>query len=117
VAAGLKGIAGHFGVAMQDFSKQNAVESDMEWLKQTIREKGPVVLLVWYPTLGFNNSFNGPFNHWIAITGYSDNKFYLNDPLWITENKGANREVSQAVLLKACQNTQSSTHFTGIHPA
>src|SRR6185369_15624308 len=106
-----------FGVALQDFSKQAATESDIEGLKQIIKDKGPVILLVWYPTLGFNNPANGPFNHWIVVTGYSDNKFYINDPLWTTENKGANKEVSQATLLKACQSTNSSVHFTGLYPA
>lgn len=113
----LRMIADAFGAKMTDFAKTQALSSDMDWLRETLRTKGPVILLVWYPSLGFSNTANGPFNHWVVITGYADDKFFMNDPLWTTENKGANRQVSAATLLKATQSTNASTHFMGLHPA
>ena len=71
-----------------------------------LKDNRPVILLVWYLSLKFNNSHNGPFNHWVVVTGFKNDNFYLNDTLWLTEKEGAGRIVSSATLLEAAGDTQ-----------
>lgn len=66
----------------------------------------PVILLVQYASLGFNNPSGGTFLHWIVLTGFNGDTIYVNDPLWLTERSGAGRKISRSTLLKACVDTK-----------
>jgi uncharacterized protein YvpB len=118
-AAQLEALGKHYyDGSVKQFAQQTINDADMDTLKQMLREKGPVIILVWYPSLSFNNPSNGSFNHWVVITGHRDDTFFINDPLWLTENKGVNRAITRATLLNACRDVRNSNDkFTGIHPA
>jgi uncharacterized protein YvpB len=92
------------------FAAKPAALDNLHGLKTTLLNDKPVILLVWYPSLNFNNRASGPFSHWIVITGYKGDTFYLNDPLWLTENRGAGRTIDIKTLLKACQDTNNGLY-------
>jgi len=116
-SSNLVDMVNHVGQNFTRYSERTATLASMQTLKTILREKGPVISLVWYPSLGFSNPSNGNFNHWVVITGFSDNTFYINDPLWTTENRGGNRPVPLNRLLGAFQATNSTNKFVGVHPA
>jgi hypothetical protein len=84
--------------------KQNPSNKLTE-IRNSLAKDKLAILLVWYPSLGFNNKANGNFNHWIVVTGYSGDNFYINDPLWTTENQGAAKSISFERLLKAATDS------------
>jgi hypothetical protein len=84
--------------------KQNPSNKLTE-IRNSLAKDKLAILLVWYPSLGFNNKANGNFNHWIVVTGYSGDNFYINDPLWTTENQGAGKSISFDRLLLAATDT------------
>lgn len=88
------------------FVEQSTMDN-LNKIKDRIRNDKPTVLLVWYPALSFNNpsAGNPNFNHWVIVTGFKDNTFYINDPLWTSESGGAQKAVSAEVLLGATQRT------------
>lgn len=104
-------IGNHFGGNFARHATRTATMESMTWLKNTLRKNKPVIVLVWYPSLGFNNPSNGMFNHWIVVTGFQGSTFYVNDPLWVAENRGAERAVSQRRLLASFQTTNSTNKF------
>lgn len=88
------------------FQLKKADAAGLDEIRNMLKDNRPVILLVWYLSLKFNNSHNGPFNHWVVVTGFKNDNFYLNDPLWLTEKEGAGRIVSSATLLDAAGDTQ-----------
>jgi len=87
------------------FSLGQASATNFQTLQDKLKADRPVTLLVWYPSLQFNNPSSGSFNHWITLTGFSGNTIYVNDPLWTTENAGAGRTIDRDRLLTACAKT------------
>ncbi len=92
-------------LVMKLFNNNPATLAGLEALKINIQADQPVLLLVWYPSLNFNNPENGPFNHWLVLTGFIGDTFVVNDPLWVAENQGAGRLIDINTLLKACHDT------------
>ncbi|MEL7434666.1 MAG: C39 family peptidase [Chloroflexota bacterium] len=113
----LVSIANHYDGNFVRYVTPKADASSMTWLKDTLRQNKPVIVLAWYPSLGFNNPSNGMFNHWIVVTGFEGDTFYVNDPLWVSETQGADRPVSYYNLLSAFQTTNSSNKFVAVYPA
>ena len=90
---------------LRTFQRENPSESDFDILKSRVKSKNPVILLVRYSSLRFNNPSGGNFLHWLVMVGYSGNAIYVHDPLWVTESSGAARSISQDQLYKACVNS------------
>lgn len=88
------------------FNMNTASIDNFASIKSWLMDNRPVILLVWYPSLQFNdNPANGNFNHWVTLVGFSDNIVYLHDPLWTSESSGARREIAAQTLLQACTDT------------
>jgi uncharacterized protein YvpB len=97
-------------LTLTPFAINPANLNSMQSLRDSIKNNKPVILLVWYPSLKFHNPSNGAFSHWIVVTGYKGDTFYINDPLWLTENQGAGRTIDSTTLLKACQDTNEGLY-------
>lgn len=87
---------------LQTFQREGPVASDFDILKNRVKAKHPVILLVRYSSLRFVNPSGGNFLHWLVMVGYTGNIIYVHDPLWATESSGAGRAISQDQLFKAC---------------
>lgn len=96
-------------LSLTDFGMP-ATTLNLEGLQDRLKDDQPVTVLVWYPSLGFNNPSSGNFNHWVVLTGYTGDVFYLNDPLWTTENAGAMKAITRDSLLAACDDSGSGLY-------
>lgn len=99
----------HGQLTLTDFGMP-ATSLNLDGLQDKLENNRPVTLLVWYPSLGFNNPSSGNFNHWVVLTGYAGDVFYINDPLWTTENAGARKAVTRQTLLAACEDSGSGLY-------
>lgn len=79
-------------------------------IRAHLQNNEPVILLVRYSSLNFGNpsAGDGFFDHWVVITGFSGDTFYLNDPLWPSPSSGAAKEIHIDVLLQACKDTKTA---------
>ena len=87
---------------LRTFQREEPVASDFEILKNRVKARHPVILLVRYSSLKFSNPSGGNFLHWLVVVGYTGNILYVHDPLWATESAGAGRTISQEQFYQAC---------------
>ena len=72
-------------------------------IKRILSDHSPLILLVdSHYTLKVRGAFNPPHQpHWVVITGYEDDKFYVNDPIHETGLKPGKTMIEANVLRKA----------------
>jgi hypothetical protein len=105
----LQKLAAEHKLTLAPFTRPSTAAS-LETIRASIRQNRPTILLVWYPSLKFRNPANGPFNHWVVVTGFQGSTFYLNDPLWVASRDGARRPIQADVLLNACGRTSMGVY-------
>jgi uncharacterized protein YvpB len=87
-AAALKGLAAlsSFGLAL-DTTPVERTTSSIASLRKLIAAGRPVILLVNYGDLDLIDHLQSGRNqglHWLVLTGYDEDTFYVNDPLWLS---------------------------------
>jgi uncharacterized protein YvpB len=85
----LQGLAWRFGLALT-LQPIKANKSSMESIRGFIDQGKPAIVLVNYLDLKLPNSLASPPHadpglHWLVIRGYDQDRFLLNDPLWVEE--------------------------------
>ena len=105
--AQLKSIAKEYGVELESKYQHRPPKDVIDIIKQTLKNNGPVILLVQYEHLGITNptSGGGRFAHWVVVTGYEGDIIFVNDPLWTSPTYGRNLAVKADNLSKAISAT------------
>jgi uncharacterized protein YvpB len=87
-------IAHHFGLTLTINALGKTVSSLQNGLNKLLAKGKPVIILVNYLDLGFDNMVakKDPGLHWLVVIGSEGgDTFYVNDPLWVSwdrQNRG-----------------------------
>lgn len=104
----LQTVAGKFGLQTVIFN-MNADTAALKNLRGFLRNGKPVILLVRYKPLGFSNPYqrNQNIDHWVTLSGFDGDTFFVHDPLWLSWDKGTFLRVTSDRLLNACAQSVS----------
>jgi Cellulase (glycosyl hydrolase family 5)/Peptidase_C39 like family len=86
-------IAAHFGLTLNIVNITKTVSGVQNGLNKLLAAGRPIILLVNYLDLGFDNfvAKKDPGLHWLVVIGSEGDTFYVNDPLWVAwdrQNRG-----------------------------
>jgi uncharacterized protein YvpB len=89
----LVSIAAHFGLPLNIVNIPKTVSGLQNGLNKLLAAGRPVLILVNYLDLGFDNAVakKDPGLHWLVVIGSEGDTFYVNDPLWLAwdrQNRG-----------------------------
>jgi hypothetical protein len=79
-------LAADFELTIEPINISNTVAALQTGLSKQIDAGRPVILLVNYRDLRFDNivaSKSDPGLHWLVVVGNEGDRFYVNDPLWM----------------------------------
>jgi uncharacterized protein YvpB len=84
-AQNLTTLAGRFNHRLSAVSGLQQTVESIETLKKPLSVGRPIILLVDYLSLQFANPIvtTNPGLHWLVVTGYEGDTFYVHDPLWL----------------------------------
>ena len=83
----LQSLAKKKGLTLKCTDVQRDAQS-MAALRQYLLKDTPVILLVHYPALHFNNPTSvGATTHWLVVVGFDEDRFFVHDPLFGRDQK------------------------------